>query len=111
MGAEFAGTAFSMSAISSKAPNELWYLVWGKMIGDTGARVKIRLYGFDGQQVRTIWQRDDLRGGSLTVSPDEIKLDHFESPNEGSSAAPRHLRETLRPGQTGLENFRTEYLE
>jgi len=110
VGTEFAGTAFSMNAVRSAVPGELWYLVWGRAIGDTGARLKMSLYALDGRQTRTVWQRENIRGGTVEVSHDEITLDYFEPMADGI-APPRHLRETLRPGQTGLETFKTEYLD
>lgn len=73
---EFQGCTLFLSALRSLGPAEQWYLAWGKTIGDTGSRLKVRLYGFDGNVVRTIWKRDELTFGQLQVSLAGITLNY-----------------------------------
>lgn len=102
-GPEFDGRAFSVSSIHSPISNEVWYLAWGRVIGDTGARLRIRLFGFDGWTVWTVWERDDLRGGGVKViSPDEIRLEYYEFPPPGVLTPPREVVEILHPTAAGF---------
>ena len=103
-GSEFAGCAFSVAAIhGSPTPNEVWYLAWGMVIGDTGARLKMRLYAFDGASVRTVWEQSGLRGGHVSVSGNQITLDYDEFAPQGTLAPPMHVIKILHPGIQGLE--------
>jgi hypothetical protein len=104
VGSDFNGTAFHVARIKSPISSQVWYLAWGTVIGDTGARLKLRLYTFDGFDVKTTWVRDNLRGGSLTLSAsgDQITLE-YDEPVLGGTALPRHVIESLRPTINGLE--------
>jgi hypothetical protein len=68
--ADFHGCTYMVSSLDSQVPGESWWLVWGQTIGDTGARRKIRLYSFDGNQIKTIWQRGELAAGRIKVLED-----------------------------------------
>jgi hypothetical protein len=81
--------------------SEAWFLAWGRTIGDTGARVKLRLYGFDGNTVRTIWKRDGLTNGDVTVTKDSVTLEYDR---EYHSSDPNNLvHETLHISPNGLQ--------
>ena len=71
---DFRGCTFSVAKMQSGVPSESWFLAWGKTIGDTGSRLKIRLYAFDGTAVRTVWERNGLMYGQITVSNESINL-------------------------------------
>jgi hypothetical protein len=103
IGGDFWGTAFSISPIKSPVPSELWYLVWGKTVGDTGARLRLRLYGFDGFSVRTISRRDDLEGGTVKLSGDRVILEYNEPAPYGGPGSDKLITEILRPTANGLE--------
>jgi hypothetical protein len=103
VGSEFNGADFHVAPIKSPVSGQVWYLAWGAVIGDTRARLKLRLYSFDGFDVKTIWTRDDLSGGSVAISGDQVLLDYYEFPPEGVVAPPRHIIDTLRPSLNGLE--------
>lgn len=62
--------------MASGAADEAWYLVWGSRLGDTGARLDLRLYGFNGTSVRLISRRDDLIGGVIQVSDRSVTLEY-----------------------------------
>jgi hypothetical protein len=105
VGSDFNGTAFHVARVKSPISSQVSYLACGVVIGDTGARLKLRLYTFDGYDVKTTWVRDDLRGGTVTISDsgDQITLEYDEPYPEGTTASPRHVTETLRPSMNGLE--------
>ncbi len=73
---DFDGCTFSAAAMDAGLPCQAWFLVWGKTFGDTGSRVKLRLYAFDGTDVKTLWRRDDLTYGKVAVTRNSVKLDY-----------------------------------
>jgi|SRR6516162_3433961 hypothetical protein len=94
--------AFSVAPIESAFPWQLWCLAWGQTIGDTRARVKLRLYAFAGFSGMTVWQRDDLRGGMVTVSRGRVVLEYYQPRPYGVlSVSEQRIRELLRPRSTG----------
>jgi hypothetical protein len=72
---DFRGFRFFVKKVSAMVPFQEWVLVWGNRIGDTGYRLNARLYSFDGSQVATLWQLDDVSGGVLEVSSDSVRLE------------------------------------
>jgi len=64
----------------------MWVLVSGRRIGDSGARLNVRLYAFDGSKVKSLWSRGALVAGSVRVEGDAITLEYEE---EYHSTAPR----------------------
>lgn len=84
-GAEFSDSTFFISRLPSPLAGQLWYLAWGHVIGDSSTSLKLRLYSFDGTSVRTVWKRDGLVGGSVSVSGSKVTLEHekdYHQPNE-----------------------------
>jgi hypothetical protein len=56
----------------------MWVLVSGRRTGDTGARLEVRLYSFDGTEVKSLWSRDALVAESVRVEGDSITLEYDE---------------------------------
>lgn len=102
-GDDFGGCGFAVAALRSPVPGEVWYLAWGKVIGDTGARLKMRVYAFNGGSVRTVWQKDGLFGGSVEINRDQVILHYLEPPPEGVRIPPQEITVYLRPTIHGLE--------
>jgi hypothetical protein len=73
---DFRGHTFSVSRLNSAIPSEAWFLVSGFTIGNPGTPLKLRLYGFDGNAVRTVWKRDNLIHGVVTISGDSVTLEY-----------------------------------
>ena len=96
-GAEFETHRFFVSPINAGLAGEKWYLAWGSQIGTGGGFLTIRLYGFNGNTVRTIWKRDDLQGCEIKILPDSITLDYEEphSPTERATAIHEALHVTV----------------
>lgn len=97
-GSDFDGSMVSVSSIASGAGDEKWLLAWGKWFGDTGSRLHLRLYGYNGASVGTVWKRDELVRGAIQVSPTGVTLEYDK---EYHSA--ERVREVLHVTANGLE--------
>ncbi len=98
---DFEGCEFFVSRMKSGMTGERWFLAYGMTIGDTGARVKLRLYSYDGLNVRTIYSRDGLIRCLLKVSENSVTLDYdrkYQSLEPGN-----RVHEVLRITSRGLE--------
>lgn len=73
---DFQGHTFCVSPIDAGVGGEAWFLAWGMTIGNPGTPVNVRLYAFDGNTVRTVWKRDDLTRGHVTVSKASVVLQY-----------------------------------
>lgn len=98
-GEEYQRHTFFVAKLPSPLAGQVWYLTWGHEIGDTGTRLAVRLYAFDGTTVRTVWMRDGLVMGSVTVSGSKVTLEHEYAYH---SNEPR-VTETLYVTPNGLE--------
>ena len=79
----------------------MWFLAWGMTIGNPGTPLDARLYSFDGYAVRTVWKREDLTRGRVTVSKGSVVLEYDR---EYQSADPyNRVREVLHVTPNGLE--------
>jgi hypothetical protein len=75
LGHDFNNTMFSVAQVATQLAGEVRYLVWGRLVGNTGAMTTLRLYSFDGCSVRTLWQRDDMSAVTVSISGDRVTLD------------------------------------
>jgi hypothetical protein len=73
---DFEGHTFFIKPVKAPVKDEMWFLVSGFRFGDTGTRLKIRLYSYNGAGVRTVWQRGNLTAGEVSVSNDVITLEY-----------------------------------
>jgi hypothetical protein len=87
--ADFHGCTFMVSSVESPVAGRSWWLSWGQTIGDTGARRKVRLYSFDGKELKTVWQRDELSDGNVAVGKDRktVTIEYYRK--EGTAGVPR----------------------
>jgi hypothetical protein len=90
-------TSFT-SQVQSGLAGQAWYLVWGRLFGDTGGRLKVCLYAFDGTQVQAIWRRDGLTWGKVTVAGPAVTLEY-----DSKYPSAERRRETLYVTPSGLE--------
>jgi hypothetical protein len=106
--ADFHGCSFFVSSLDSPVAGQSWWLAWGQMIGDTGARRKVRLYSFDGEAVKALWMRDNLEAGKVSVGKDRttVVIQYFRE--EGTPERPRpqsRIREEWSVTPKGLEQI------
>jgi hypothetical protein len=73
---DFEGCTFFVTPLEAQVKDEMWFLVSGFKIGDTGTRLKIRIFSYDGSSVRTVWQRSGLTHGEVSVSNNVITLEY-----------------------------------
>ena len=70
------------------------------MFGSTGSALNLRLYGYNGTSVRTVWKRDKLFAGAIQVSPTEVFLEYdkeFHAPERD------RIHEVLQVTASGLK--------
>jgi hypothetical protein len=72
--------------------SQSWWLASGQIIGNSRARQILRLYSFDGNKLKTIWSRDDLPGGKVTVSKDRRSVVLEYEQDTGTYDRPRTQR-------------------
>jgi len=97
--ADFRQATYAVAQMDSGKPGEAWFLAWGTTIGDSGARLRIRLYSFDGQTPQTIWKRDGLSGGTMiNVTPGSVTFEYYKV-YKGDEI----VRRKLHVGPSGLE--------
>lgn len=94
----FDGRTFFVSLVDAGRADQLWFLVSGRMFGDTGGRLKACLYAFDGTTVSKIWKRDNLTWGTVTVSHGTVTLEYDKEYHSSE-----RVRETLDVTPDGLE--------
>jgi hypothetical protein len=80
-GSDFRSSKFFVAEIPAGLAGESWFLAWGQHIGNTRGKLSIRLYAFDGDNVRTVWKRDDLAYGEIRISGTAVALDYWTDPN------------------------------
>lgn len=106
LGSEFNGTRFSVAPVDSAMPNEVRYVVWGSVYGSPDGLAKVSVYSFNGLSARAIWERSELTYLKVTVSGDQVTLDHDVVVRRASGAKlpvpPKHLTEVMRSTPSGI---------
>jgi hypothetical protein len=75
-GEDFDGyTMFSVD-VPTPVVGELWLLVGGRAHTFNGSKMRFRLYGFDGVDFRTIWERDDVSRATVRQTVDGFTITH-----------------------------------
>lgn len=103
-GEDFEDCIFAVAPLRSPVEGQAWYLAWGRVIGATRTRLKVRLYAFDGFSLRTVWSREGLLGGQIKIESDgSVTLTYDQPPPEGQLSPPIEIIQRLRPTPKGLE--------
>ena len=97
-GSEFRASTYYVSSIPPGLAGESWFLAWGFKIGDSGARLAIRLYAFNGDGVRVVWKRDGLAGGNVEVSGNTVAISYFRQRSDAEATT-----EILHVAPNGLQ--------
>ncbi len=95
---DFERLTFSLAQLKSGVPGEAWFLAWGTIIGSSHGSKNVYLYAFDGSTVRTIWQRKQLPGGTVTAAADSVTLEY-----EDNQAPDGRAQEVLHVTASGLQ--------
>lgn len=76
VGSSFTQRTFFVHPIKAGRPGESWFLLWGKRIGDSGARLRVAIAAYNGTSLREIWSVDGLTGTQVTgIFGDHIILE------------------------------------
>jgi hypothetical protein len=75
-GGEFKGYGMFKAQIPSPIGGELWFLAWGQDLTFNGKKVRFRLYAFDGETFRTVWQPDDMYDATMTPTQNGFVVSH-----------------------------------
>jgi hypothetical protein len=74
----FENTILRAFHLRSFIPGELRFLAFGTSIGSPRGFLNVGLFGFDGRNLKTFWQRARLPRGEVSVSEDKIILYWFD---------------------------------
>jgi hypothetical protein len=80
VGLELRGCFWSHVRVEGSGNSKLLYWLSGRRYGDTGTRLRIQLFEFDGSEVRRLWRREGLTRGGLTVNSDRFSIDYDQCP-------------------------------
>ena len=72
---DFDGYGMFTAQLSSPNPAEMAVLAWGRARTFIGRRIRIRVYTFDGQTFRTVWNPDDLLDASVRALENGFVID------------------------------------
>ena len=75
-GADFDGYTMSTLELPSPYRGELWLLATGQAQTFNGARMRFRVYAFDGDGFRTSWSPDDVFGATVQITPQGFAITH-----------------------------------
>jgi hypothetical protein len=95
---DFESRTFFVSPIDLGLSNETFFLVSGFQIGDTGTRLRVKLYAYNGESVRTVWERDNLTYGTVNLSKDVITLDYSRKYHSVNASDQVHQEFQVVPG-------------
>ncbi len=75
-GDDFAGYNMFKAELQSPQRGEFWLLAWGQAQTFNGKKVRVRVYAFDGQAFRTIWDPEDVFDATVRVIDSGFVVDH-----------------------------------
>lgn len=112
LGRRYDRQTFTIEPLASPLRGELWYLLYGKAIGDPASAIHLDVVACDGRTFQVKWQRDGLARGTVkVVSGSTVILTYtgkrapsgrfaFASPGEEGES---EFREVLRVTPSGLK--------
>jgi len=72
--AAFYGSSFFIAPLAPGVDGQAWFLTWRETFGDTGARLRLRLFAFDGTRAGRIWSENERIAGKVSVSKSSVEL-------------------------------------
>jgi hypothetical protein len=100
-GSDFRSSTYFVHPMTAGLARESWFLASGQRIGGTGALIDVRLYAFNGEQIRLVWKREGLIRGTVEVTPNSVGLEFFKEYRPLENIEP--VREFLHITPNGLE--------
>ena len=85
-------STFYINRIKAGRAGESWFLLSGKVIGDTGSRLHLQVVGFDGKALQSVWEESGLRRTYLAG----VFGDHIVLKGSGLDAKGREIEFTER---------------
>lgn len=85
------------------AENEMRFLAFGSVIGNPGAPLRVILYKFDGRNLQTLWQKDDLNRGEVSLQNGTVILKYLDHERYSKRTPPYFVVEKYRQTEAGLE--------
>ncbi len=75
--------------------DDMRFLVWGTRAGKSQDRISVALYSFDGKNLKSLWQSQDIYDGRMDVVKDKViirylKEDEYVHAVERGKHPPRH---------------------
>jgi len=76
--------------------DDLRFFIYGNRLGKSQERLSVILYSFDGQNLRQLWESQDIYDGEMDVQNDKVtirylKEDEYVQAVARKSHPPRHL--------------------
>jgi hypothetical protein len=87
--------------------DDLRFFVYGNRLGKSQERLSVVLYSFDGQNLKQLWERQDIYDGEIDVLKDKVtirylKEDEYVQAVQRKRHPPRHLA-TYQLTATGIQ--------
>jgi hypothetical protein len=103
---EFEFHGLFVQEILSPVAGEAWFLVSGRRIGDTGGRLRVKVVSCGAKTFRTVWARDGMVWGEVTVDHDRVILTYSRT-GDSKTAGVNHER--LGPGSMILNEAPNDF--
>lgn len=105
-GSTFVASTFFIKPIESPKTGEEWFLLFGNLIGDTGTRLRLEVVSFNGERLRTRWQRSGMR--TTYVSKVDARQIFLKGTRIGAKGKAEDFEEILKVAGGGLEESGTK---
>lgn len=83
---EFDSHTLFINELRSPEPDESWYLLSGRAIGDTGGRLRLEVVACGAKEMRTVWKRDEILHGEIEVTDQSIVSLTYEKQEDERTA-------------------------
>ena len=72
------GTDLSFEILSPRNPDELLLLVSGIKLGKSHPRLSLMLYSFEGDELKPLWERQDIYEGKFRVEQQNLRITYLK---------------------------------
>jgi len=100
-GQDLTGSTFFVFQLKAGRSGEHWFLLYGKRLGDSGARLDMQVISFDGMRLRTVWAKSGWSRVSIAKLTQDNVVFVGESLNERGRA--QEFREQYNVSSDGLK--------